>query len=75
MIERSFREVRRRTDVIGRFSTEKSALVMVFATLEHDRLKWRGVTMEPEIYAKVTASAEECRKWPLQWNLEKRIAA
>lgn len=75
VIERSFREVRRRTDVIGRFSTEKSALVMVFATLEHDRLKWRGVPMESEIYAKVAASAEECRKRPLQWNLEKRIAA
>lgn len=75
VIERSFREVRRRTDVIGRFPTEKSALVMVFATLEQDRLKWRGVPMESEIYARVVASAEDCRKRPLQWNLEKRIAA
>jgi putative transposase len=76
VIERSFGEVRRRTDVLrSRIVTEKAALVLIFATLEQDRLKWHGVTMEPEIYAKVAASAEECRLKPLKWNLDKRIAA
>jgi putative transposase len=75
VIERSFREVRRRTDVIGRFPTEKSALVLLFATLEHKRLKWQGVSMKTEIYDKVAASAEACRKRPLRWKLAQRIAA
>ncbi|MFH1708056.1 MAG: transposase, partial [Planctomycetota bacterium] len=75
VIERSFREVRRRTDVIGRFPTEKSALVLLFATLEHKRLKWQGVSMKAEIYDKVAASAEACRKRPFRWKLAQRIAA
>ncbi|MEK7996149.1 MAG: IS256 family transposase [Planctomycetota bacterium] len=76
VIERLFGEVRRRTDVLrSRIVTEKAALVLVFATLEQNRLKWHGVTMTPEIYTKVAASAEECRLKPLKWNLDKQIAA
>ena len=40
VIEQTFKEVKRRTKVIGRFPTETSALVMVFGILEGERLKW-----------------------------------
>jgi transposase-like protein len=39
VLERSFKEVRRRTNVVGRFPNETSALVMVFDTLEEERLR------------------------------------
>lgn len=39
------KEVRRRTRVVGRFPTEKSALVLIWASIEQDRLNWRGVRM------------------------------
>jgi len=39
VIERAFREVRRRTDVVGRFPGETVALTLTWATLEKDRLK------------------------------------
>ena len=42
VIERVFREVRRRTDVVGRFPGETAALVLIWATLEEDRLVGRG---------------------------------
>ena len=49
VIERAFREVRRRTDVVGRFPDEMAALTLIWATLEQDRLKWRGVRMDDDI--------------------------
>lgn len=75
VIERAFREVRRRTDVIGRFPNERSALVVVFATLEQDRLNWRGIRVNPAILAQVRAGSEDCRKSPLQLNLLKEFVA
>jgi len=30
------------TDVVGRFPGEMAALVLIWATLEEDRLVWRG---------------------------------
>jgi len=39
VLERSFKEVRRRTNVVERFPNETSALVMVFGTLEEERLR------------------------------------
>ncbi len=49
VIERAFREVRRRTNVVGRFPGEMAALTLIWATLEQDRLKWRGVQMDEDI--------------------------
>ena len=43
VIERAFKEVKRVTNVIGRFPNETSALVMVFSILEKERLKWHKV--------------------------------
>jgi transposase-like protein len=48
VLERAFREVRRRTGVIGRFPGEIAALSVVFGVLEEKRLKWRGVAMKAE---------------------------
>ena len=39
VIERAFREVRRRTNVVGRFPGETAALTLIWAILEQDRLK------------------------------------
>jgi len=47
-LERAFKEVRRRANVIGRFSTETAALAIVFGILEEERLKWRQVKMRAE---------------------------
>ena len=46
VIERAFKEARRRTRVVGRFPTEKSAMALIWASIEHDRLKWRGIQMD-----------------------------
>lgn len=48
VIERSFKEVKRRTRVVGRFPNETSALVMVFSLLEEERMKWQKVRMRVE---------------------------
>jgi transposase-like protein len=44
-LERAFREVRRRTDVVGRFPNEMSALALIFAVLVQAREKWRGLKL------------------------------
>jgi hypothetical protein len=48
-VERSFREVKRRTKGIGRFQDEQRALTMVYLQLKE--LKWHGVTMTPAVKA------------------------
>jgi transposase-like protein len=58
VLERAFKEVRRRTNVIGRFPGEKAALAVVFGVLEEERLKWQGVRMK----AKDIAWIEEAVK-------------
>jgi transposase-like protein len=62
VIERSFKEVKRRTRVVGRFPNETSALVMVFSLLEEERLKWQKVRMRAEDIAwieKVSKALEQ----------------
>ena len=46
-LERTFREVRRRTRVIGRFPNERAALSLVWAVLDGASSKWRGVRIKP----------------------------
>ena len=50
---------RRRTNVVGRFPGETAALTLIWATLEQDRLKWRGVQMDEEILRAVAKLREE----------------
>ena len=59
VIERAFREVRRRTNVVGRSPGEMAALTLIWATLEQDRLKWRGVQMDEDIRRAVAKLREE----------------
>ncbi len=47
--ERSFREVKRRTKVAGRFNGEERALTMIYWQLKE--LKWNGVSMTKEARA------------------------
>jgi transposase-like protein len=44
-IERTFRETRRRTKVIGRLPGETSCLTLVWAVLDRASRGWRGLTM------------------------------
>jgi transposase-like protein len=59
VIERAFREVRRRTNVVGRFPGEMAALALIWATLEQDRLKWRGVQMDEDLLKAVVKIRKE----------------
>jgi len=59
VIERAFREVRRRTDVVGRFPGEMAALTLIWATLEQDRMNWRGVQMDEELRGCIARAANE----------------
>jgi transposase-like protein len=59
VIERAFREVRRRTDVVGRFPGERAALTLIWATLEQDRLRWHGVLMDEELRDRILQAARE----------------
>ena len=58
VIERAFREVRRRTNVVGRFPGEAAALVLIWATLEQDRLVWRGVQMDADLRLRIVEASQ-----------------
>ena len=51
--------MRRRTDVVGRFPGEMAALTLIWATLEQDRMKWRGVEMDEELRGCIVQAARE----------------
>jgi hypothetical protein len=51
-VERSFREVKRRVKVAGRFQNEKRGLTMVYWQLKE--LKWNEVSMTKEAKAILT---------------------
>jgi putative transposase len=53
VVERSFREVKGRTKVIGRFHNEERALTMVYWRLKE--LKWNGVAMTKEAWSILAA--------------------
>jgi len=66
VIERAFKEVRRRTKVVGRFPNEKSALTLVWASIEHDRLKWRGVRVDDSMLTVVQEAVVLFAKDPIR---------
>lgn len=65
VLERSFREVKRRTNVIGRFPTEMAALSVVFGVLEEERLKWKGVRMKAEDIAWIEEAVKSLDSEPI----------
>jgi transposase-like protein len=68
VIERAFKEVKRRTRVVGRFPNETSALVMVFSLLEEERVKWQKVRMRAEDIAWIEEASKALEQEPI--NLE-----
>jgi len=64
-LERTFREVRRRTRVVGRFPTERSALSVVWAVLDVDSAKWRGVCMRPQWVDLIREAHRQCTAEPV----------
>jgi transposase-like protein len=76
VIERSFKEVKRRTRVIGRFPNETSALVMVFSLLEEERMKWQKVGMRAEDIAWIEEASKALEQEPIRLEfLEEALVA
>jgi putative transposase len=65
VLERSFKEVKRRTKVVGRFPTETSALIMVFGILEENRLQWQKVRMKAEDIAWIEEASKALEQEPI----------
>jgi putative transposase len=76
VIERSFKEVKRRTRVVGRFPNETSALVMVFSLLEEERMKWQKVGMRSEDIAWIEETSKALEQEPIRLEfLEEALVA
>jgi transposase-like protein len=76
VLERALREVRRRTDVIGRFPTETSALMVVFGVLDEERLKWRGIGMTQDNLTSIQEAVKSLNQRPIPVAaFEKLLAA
>ena len=54
--------MRRRTRGVQRFPAERSALVLIRASIEQDRLKSRGVEVTPELVEAAQAAAAPARE-------------
>lgn len=66
VIERAFKEVRRRTNVVGRFPTPMSALVIVWSVIEQDRIKWRGIHMSEDYEKRIDDAVVELKRKPIE---------
>jgi len=66
VIERAFKEVKRRTRVVGRFPNETSALVMVFSLLEEEKIKWQKVRMRDEDIAWIEEASKALELEPIR---------
>jgi len=66
VIERAFKEVKRRTRVVGRFPNETSALVMVFSLLEEEKIKWQKVGMRTEDIAWIEEASKALEAEPMK---------
>jgi len=64
-LERQFREVRRRTRVIGRFPTEMSALSLIWSVLDQNAPKWRGMLMDQEHLVLLEAAVQSLSREPI----------
>jgi putative transposase len=73
-LERAFKEVRRRTNVIGRFPTETAALAVVFGILEEEHLKWRQVKMRAEDIAWITEAVKSLDLEPIMTESLQAVA-
>ena len=74
-LERSFKEVRRRTRVIGRFPTEMSALSLIWSVMDQDSRRWYGLIMDGEHLSLAQAAAESLAEQPIVLDGLERILA
>jgi transposase-like protein len=74
-LERSFKEVRRRTRVIGRFPTEMSALSLIWSVMDQDSQRWYGLIMDGEHLSLAQAAAESLAQRPIVLKGLERILA
>ena len=65
VIERAFREVRRRSDVIGRFPDETSALFLAWGVLEHARVHWHKLRVKPADVIQITEARRSLQEKPI----------
>lgn len=76
-LERTLREVRRRTDVIGRFPNEISALSVIFGVLEENRLNWKGLQIKGNDGIKINEAVKRVKEEPItiKWAEDMEDAA
>lgn len=64
-LERTFKEVRRRTRVIGRFPTEMSALSLIWAVMDQNARRWRGFVINDGHLSMIEAAIESLAEDPI----------
>ena len=65
-LDTSFKEVKRKANVIGRFPTETSALMVVCGVLKEERLKWQKVGMRADDIAWIEEAANALEQEPIE---------
>lgn len=73
-LERTFKEVRRRTRVVGRFPSESSALAVIYGILTIEAGKWRGFRFGPTSVVELHQVSEKLKTEPIVVDLEKEAA-
>jgi putative transposase len=74
LLERTFKEVRRRTKVIGRFPTESSALAVIYGVLTINSPKWRGIKLGEAAVKEIEVASKNVRENPIQLDLIEEVA-
>ena len=64
-LERCFKEVKRRTRVVGRFPTEMSALSLIWSVMDHEAKRWRGIVMDAPHWQLVQGAVASLSQEPI----------
>jgi putative transposase len=75
VVERNLKEVRRRTDVAGRYPTERTALALIFGVLEENALRWNGIREVPKRIEDIRSAAAALIAKPPVVKWARRMAA
>jgi transposase-like protein len=73
VIERAFKEVERRTRVIGCFPNETLARVMVFSLLEEERAKLQKVRIKAEDIACIEEASRALEQQPIKLEFSEEV--
>lgn len=73
-LERTFKEVRRRTRVVGRFPSETSALAVIYGILTIEAGKWRGLHFGPTTVLELQQVSQRLKIEPIELDIEKEAA-